>query len=255
MLSWYSARLKEHGFLTATPLLLRAVWARAAATLASRLLPPRVACPCCGWEGRRFYDYLEVGCAARAVECPRCNSHPRHRLFALWLRDDYRLRDKCGAALVFAPERALDAAWSEARGLAVLRTDIVPSRGVDLLADIQRLPFESASFDFIWCQHVLTQVPDDRAAIRELFRVLRPRLGELVVSVSQERGAPTREFGRADGRRMGFWRSYGDDFAERLKEGGFEVRPVSYGAAGGEQRRYGIDPDEGFFICTRPAGL
>jgi len=254
MLSWYRARLKEHGFVVATALLLRVVRARAAAALANKLLPARVACSCCGWEGRRFYDYLEVGFTARSAECPRCNSHPRHRLFALWLRDVYPLREKQGRALVFAPERALEGFWAEARGLSVLRTDIEPSRGVDLLADIQQLPFAASSFDLIWCQHVLTQIPDDRAAIGELCRVLRPATGELIVSASQERGKGTREFGRSNERLMGFWRVYGDDFTARLAEGGLEARPAGRELSAGERQRYGIDPEEGFFICTRPAG-
>ena len=253
MLAWYRVRLKEHGFLVATPLMLRVVWARISATLANRVLPARVECPCCGWEGRRFFDYLEVGCTARGVECPRCNSHPRHRAFAVWLRRDYGLNSKSGTALVFAPERALESAWESAAGLRVVKTDIEPSRGVDLLADIQRLPFAPDSFDLIWCQHVLTQIPDDRAAIREMRRVLRACAGELVISAAQEERAETREFGRADKSHLGFWRVYGEDFAARLAEGGLEVRAVGHGLSAEECRRYGIDSDEGFFICTKAA--
>ena len=253
MLSWYLARWKEHGFLVATTLLLRVVRARVAAALANKLLSARVECPCCGWEGRRFFDYLEVGCTARGVECPRCNSHPRHRAFALWLKGAYRLESRSGTALVFAPERALESSWESAAGLRVVKTDIEPSRGVDLLSDIQRLPFAPDSFDLIWCQHVLTQIPDDRAAIREMHRVLRARAGELIVSAAQEERAETREFGRADSRHLGFWRVYGDDFAARLAEGGLEVRAVGHKLSAEDCVRYGIDSDEGFFICTKPA--
>ena len=253
MLSWYRARLKEHGFSAATALLLRVVRARAAAALANRLLSARVACPCCGWEGRRFYDYLEVGFTARAAECPRCNSHPRHRLFALWLKRVYPLREKKGTALVFAPERALESAWESAAGLKIVKTDIEPSRGVDLLADIQRLPFAHDSFDLIWCQHVLTQIPDDCAAIREMQRVLRAGAGKLIVSAAREARAETREFGRADKRHLGFWRVYGEDFAARLAEGGLEVSEVGHGVSAQDCVRYGIDSDEGFFICTKAA--
>jgi SAM-dependent methyltransferase len=253
MLSWYLARLKEHGFLVATPLLLRVVWSRAAVALANRLLPARVVCPCCGWEGRKFYDFLEVGITGRNAECPVCNSHPRHRAFALWLKRTYRLESREGAALVFAPERALADVWATARGLHIVKTDIEPARGVDLLSDIQRLPFAADSFDLIWCQHVLTQIPDDRAAIRELSRVLRPRTGELVVSVARERGGPTREFGGANKECLGLWRVYGDDFEGRLAEGGLESRATEHGLNKETCERYGIEPGEGFFICTRPA--
>ncbi|MDT7780287.1 MAG: hypothetical protein QOC99_2799 [Acidobacteriota bacterium] len=253
MLSWYLARLKEHGFLVATPLVLRVVWSRATTALANRLLRARVKCPCCGWEGRKFYDFLEVGITGRNAECPVCNSHPRHRAFAIWLKRTYRLESKEGAALVFAPERALADMWSSAQRLRVVKTDIEPSRGVDLLSDIQRLPFASGSFDLIWCQHVLTQIPDDRAGIRELSRVLRPRTGELVVSVAQERGGRTREFGGANKECLGLWRVYGDDFEERLAESGLESRTAGHGLTEEECALYGIEPGEGFFICTRPA--
>jgi len=253
MLAWYRVRLKEHGFLVATPLLLRVVWTRISAALANKFLSARVECPCCGWEGGRFFDYLEVGCTARGVECPRCNSHPRHRAFALWLKGAYRLESRSGTALVFAPERALESAWESAAGLKIVKTDIEPSRGVDLLADIQRLPFAHDSFDLIWCQHVLTQIPDDRAAIREMQRVLRAGAGKLIVSAAREARAETREFGRADKRHLGFWRVYGEDFAARLAEGGLEVSEVGHGVSAQDCVRYGIDSDEGFFICTKAA--
>jgi hypothetical protein len=123
MLSWYLARLKEHGFLAATRLLLRVVRSRMTVGLSNRLLPARVECPCCGWRGRRFHDFLEVGVEGRGVECPACNSHPRHRAFALWLRDTYRVESRSGAALVFAPERALEDVWATARGLRVVKTE------------------------------------------------------------------------------------------------------------------------------------
>jgi SAM-dependent methyltransferase len=251
MISWYRLRLREHGFFVATLLLFRAVWARAVTTLVNRLAAEKVTCPCCGWQGRRFYDYLEVGFSARAVECPRCNSHPRHRLFALWLKDRYHLEAKTGTALVFAPERALEPAWKAATGLSVVRTDIESARGVQLLADIQRLPLVSNSIDLIWCHHVLTQIPDDRAAIHEMHRVLRPNSGELVVSVAHEQGVATREFGEANIRYLYFWRIYGDDFAQRLVDGGFQVEPVRFEVNADERERYGIGSGEGFFICTK----
>jgi SAM-dependent methyltransferase len=253
MLAWYLNRLKEHGFLTATVLLVRVAYSRVRTELANRFLESKVSCSCCGWEGRRFHDFLEVGCTSLNAECPRCNSHARHRAFALWLAREYRLESRKGKALIFAPERALERAWQSANGLSLIKTDIEPSRGVDVMADIQRLPFTQDSFDLIWCQHVLTQIPDDRAAIRELYRVLRAGTGELVLSVAQELRDKTVEFGRANKKQMGFWRSYGTDFVERLTEGGLEVFPATYGLSAEDCARYGIAPDEGFFICTKPA--
>jgi len=46
---------------------------------------------------------------------------------------------------------------------------------VDLvLADAQALPFAGASFDTVVCTLALNAIPDDRAAIAEMYRTLRP---------------------------------------------------------------------------------
>ena len=41
--------------------------------------------------------------------------------------------------------------------------------------DITAIPHPDDSFDAILCIHVLEHVPDDRAAMRELARVLKSR--------------------------------------------------------------------------------
>lgn len=40
--------------------------------------------------------------------------------------------------------------------------------------DVQALPFDDESFDTVTCTLSLCTIPDDRAAIREAYRVLRP---------------------------------------------------------------------------------
>lgn len=41
-------------------------------------------------------------------------------------------------------------------------------------ADVEALPFPDASFDFVLCVEVLRYLPDPRACVREMARVLRP---------------------------------------------------------------------------------
>jgi ubiquinone/menaquinone biosynthesis C-methylase UbiE len=41
-------------------------------------------------------------------------------------------------------------------------------------ADAEALPFSNASFDTVVCTLCLCTIPDDRAAIGEMWRVLRP---------------------------------------------------------------------------------
>jgi SAM-dependent methyltransferase len=249
MFSWYREQVREYGVATATLMLARAARSVASARLANKLLPSRVACPCCGWEGRKFYDYVEAGYTARGEACPRCDSHARHRALFLWLRDEFRIKERTGSALVCAPEPALAALWDAAVGLEVCRLDISPARGVDVLADLQRLPFAGESFDIAWCHHVLEQVEDDRAALGELRRVLRAS-GTLVVSAGMSAEARTREFGFSDRNLSGNRRQYGQDFPARLAEAGFEVAPVRHGLSEADLRRYGVRSFDRAYACS-----
>jgi SAM-dependent methyltransferase len=129
--------------------------------------------------------------------------------------------------------------------------DIDDSRGVDVLADLQRLPFKSDSVDFIWCHHVLQRIEDDRAAISELCRVLRPETGELVISVAIAPHPVTHEFGFANKDLLYFRRMYGDDFPERLSAAGLTVNAVIPKLSADEYRRYAISPQEGFYLCAK----
>jgi SAM-dependent methyltransferase len=251
LLRWYQTQAKEHGAIAATRLLSRVVVARGTTTLVNKLLPPRVSCPCCDWEGRRFHHYIEAGLSSPDTECPQCNSHPRHRELYLWLTDEFHLADKSGVGLIFAPERALNGVWERAPNLRAYKIDIEASRGVDVLADMQRLPFESDSIDFIWCHHVLQLIEDDRAAIRELRRVLCPVTGEAAISVAIARQTQTHEFGSANKDLLYFWRMYGDDFAERLAEEGLTARPVNYHLSAEQRRRYGAGAQDGFYLCSK----
>jgi len=250
VLGWFSHQVKAYGAVTATRLLGRVALSRTGVMLANKFLPARVACPCCGWRGRKFFDYIEVGYTVRNAACPRCDSHPRHRYLYLWLSREFKLEDRSGVALVFAPERALAPLWERAARLQVSRVDIEGARGADILADIKDLPVESDSVDLVWCHHVLEHVDDDRAAIRELRRVLRPGSGELIISVPMSSGATTDEYGFPDPTQSGHWRVYGDDFVDRLAEGGLKARPVNFSLPAEDCRRYAFDPER-FYICQK----
>ena len=249
ILSWYRQNAADFGIVRATGLLIRVAWRRAFVKAGNALLPARVECPCCGWSGNRFLDYKEMSYSIRNIECPQCGSHSRHRGLYLWLRDGYRLADKSGTALVFAPERALASLWANAPGLQTIGTDIEAARDVDVLADVMRLPFADDVADIIWCHHVLEQVPDDQQAMTELRRVLKQDAGTLVLSAGISGDAITREFGRAEKGLSGNRRSYGADIADRLNSAGFTVRQLDYGLNEAAMVRYAIRA-EPFFLCS-----
>jgi SAM-dependent methyltransferase len=250
MLQWYRGQIKQHGPINATRLLWRIGWSRLRVDVANKLLAGRLECPCCGWQGRRFHGFIELDCEVPNTVCPRCESHARHRAFYLWLSREYDLQDRAGVALVFAAEPALAPLWNNAERLRVYRVDIDANRGRDLQADLTRLPIADSAVDLIWCHHVLEHIEDDRSAIRELYRVLRPEDGELIVSVPMIAASRTEEYGFCDQRRAGHWRIYGDDFAERLSEIGFLVGELDYQPPAADCARYGITAEQ-LYICTK----
>lgn len=250
MLSWFRAQLKDHGLRVAVSLLARVTWNRTLVTLSNKLLSATVECPCCGWKGRRFFDYIEAGYRVPNAACPDCDSHSRHRAFYLWLTKEYSIQTKKGRVLVFAPERALSPLWDSAKELKTIRTDIEATRGVDVLSDVMQLPFANESISLIWCHHVLEQVSDDRLAMRELRRVLSTAGGELLISAGLSGLQKTQELGAANKMLSGNRRLYGEDFSERLQTAGFNVTPMTYNLTESEMKRFGIFP-ENFYRCSR----
>jgi SAM-dependent methyltransferase len=251
MFRWFSQQIREHGLIVATTLAGRVALSRSRSQLANRLLPAKVVCPCCGWQGRQFFDYHELGYTIRNASCPQCESLPRHRYLSFWLSREFKLETKHGVALVFAPERALASFWANTPTLSVYKVDIGVARGVDFLADMKHLPIKSNSVDVIWCHHVLEHVDDDRAAMKELQRILRPGSGELVVSVPMASASTTVEYGFPDPMDTGHWRAYGEDFETRLTDSGLTVQAVDFSLRE-EELRYGFNPER-FYVAKKTA--
>ena len=90
-------------------------------------------------------------------------------------------------------------------------------------ADIQHIPFASASFDLATSFDVVQSVPDDRAALREMARLLKPG-GHVVLNVTAMdllRGDHSDVWGEL--------RRYTPERAARLVEdAGLEVVRISY---------------------------
>lgn len=206
-------------------------------------------CPICGYAGP-FRAFGHVAHPDR--QCPQCDSLERHRLTRLML--DAGLLGPLGRTLHFAPEKCLQ---------AVLRprcSDYVTADrwrdGVRLRLDIERLDIEDASFDTVVAFHVLEHV-DDRKALSELFRVLRPG-GTAILSVPLVEGwdetyeAP--EITAPEDRAIHFFqhdhlRIYGRDFRDRVRAAGFELR--EFGLGGAETVTYSLVPGERIFLAGK----
>ena len=239
-MAWYRSQIREHGVVAATRVMYRVAVSRFIVGFSNRFLPSRVECPCCGWSGSRFQDYIEVGYRVRGATCPRCDSHPRHRLLHLWLNATSFLKERRGFAFVFAAEPALEHVWKSA-ALYVCHVDLASDRGTDLIADIQTLPIRSSTANLIWCHHVLEHIERDDAALREFARILKPE-GVVILSVPQDMKAiTTREYGAPDPMESGHWRAYGRDFPYRCVEAGLSVEEITWRPTPAEVSRHGAE--------------
>jgi SAM-dependent methyltransferase len=191
-----------------------------------------VECPCCGGRFRSFAPRGERAGAA----CPRCGALERHRVLALWLREHGRLGAGVRDVLHLAPEPGLRRALRKAPGVRWTGGDLEPDDPAVAAVDVTALPFADASFDLVLCSHLLEHAPDDRRAMGELRRVLRPAGRALLQQPVDGAAERTREDPRVDSpteRRRAFGqedhvRVYGRDFTDRLRAAGFEVRVDRY---------------------------
>ena len=141
----------------------------------------KVFCPCCGLRFRSFtagnhrtlvgiVDISRYMDTRQDVLCPYCRALPRHRILALWC-EKHREVLRRSSILYFAPEHSMQL-WMRRNKVSIVTADLF--RPADLKLDIQRTGLAAASYDAVFCNHVLEHVDDFRAALREVHRILRP---------------------------------------------------------------------------------
>ncbi len=195
-----------------------------------------VVCPICGGRYRRFLPYGYVTSRANAL-CPRCLALERHRLMWLYLVRETDFFTAHPRVLHVAPERCFIRRFEQLLGDLYVTADL-ESPLAKVKMDIQHIPFPEESFDVIFCNHILEHVDDDRLALREMYRVMRPGGWGILLSpvnynreITYEDPSITDEAGRerAFGQKDHV-RDYGRDYPDRLAEAGFTVESIDYAA-------------------------
>lgn len=216
-------------------------------------------CPVC----LQTLAFIPSGTPPRPLAlCPYCGSLERHRLLYLYLRQKTNLfRDEL-SVLHFSPERGLGGALAAQRNLKYATSWYEPDRKADYHLDLTNLALPDNSWDVLIAYHVLEHIPDDRKAMREMFRVLKPGGWAAVqvpirdepdtdedptVDTEAER---TERFGQFDHLRFYGWR----DFADRLTQAGFAVTIERFGHELGDSaiKQFALDRNERIYMVRKP---
>ncbi len=221
-----------------------------------------VECPCCASTWAAFAaDWNRTGAI-----CPGCGAHERHRALWLYLRDRIRVGEGPHETelLHFAPEHGL-------RGLlgALPRVRLRhrrPGSGGGRRAG----RYHRAA---VPARHLRRGAVQPRARaragrsgghVRDSARAAPGRLGARAGPARPGRGQTYEDPAITDpgDREREFWqhdhvRLYALDIADRLAGRAWRCAPerVVEGLPAGSARRYGLQPDETIFHCTRPPSL
>jgi SAM-dependent methyltransferase/peptidoglycan/xylan/chitin deacetylase (PgdA/CDA1 family) len=172
---------------------------------------PRHTCPFCGYVG----SFGPMGDRPHGL-CIKCGSLERHRFILAGLGPALGRLFQRHRALMMAPDPLLSMLRDSFD--QVIAGDIAQDRKVDAKFDLQRLPFREGAFDLILATHVLDEIEDDRAALRECHRCLSDG-GWLVAPVPIHEHDETIELDerQADGK----FRLAGRDYFRRIEAEGF----------------------------------
>lgn len=198
-----------------------------------------------------------------AYSCPACDASDRERLYALYLEGVFGSLDsqrRC-RFVEFAPSIALRRKLQSYPFLEYRSADLF-RKTVDDQIDITDMhPYADGSVDVFLCSHILEHVPDDRKAMNELYRILRPG-GFGIVMVPIIHGLDqTHEDSAIDTPELR-WKHYGQDdhvrqygkrdFLARLGAAGFRVDQFGIAYFGDESfRRAGIANDSVLYVVRK----
>lgn len=194
--------------------------------------------------------------------CPTCGSLDRERLLYLYLLHKTDIFDKPTRLLHVAPEAKLADILRTKANIDYLTADNY-AEDVMVKLDITDIGFPDDSFDAILCNHVLEHIINDRKAMSELYRTLKPggwAILQVPISLTLKntyedfsiRTEKAREdaFGQKDHVRI-----YGEDYRDRLAQAGFQVNVFKWVAEAknfGDRRNvFGLNKEESVYFVSK----
>lgn len=195
------------------------------------------------------------------VSCPSCGSAERHRLIYDFLFQKTSFFRENLRVCHFAPEPCLFKQFRSLSNLHYVTVDIQTRRNTMVQCAVEHLPFAGKSFDAIISVHVLEHVRRDFAAMKEMFRILKPG-GWGIIQVPSREMPHTLEDASLSAKERS--KVYGNpdhvrlyspkDFIRRLRRAGFCVQALQPAAhmSDAELSRRGLVKEMIIFYCRRP---
>ena len=212
-------------------------------------------------NGKSYRKFLPYGYQKQRsnVLSPGTLSLERHRLLWLYFKRETDFFDRAADVLHIAPEQAFVKRFRQLNHRSYITSDL-HSPLADVQADICNLPFSDQQFDWVVCNHVLEHIPNDKIAMQEIYRVLKPG-GTAILQVPLRLDQDTFEDDRITGTKeraqvFGQYdhvRIYGKDYQNRLEQVGFTVKMLAYAEqlTLEEQTRYAVPANEIIPVCTK----
>ncbi len=169
---------------------------------------PKPRCNICGGTRFRLGPYGRLSATGKKPWCKGCRSLERHRAFRKILRRLDPAQFAAWRCLQLSKDPTADRAWFKSYEVSIF--------GAENSLDLQNIARADASYDVIICNHILEHVPDYRAALRELRRILDPR-GFLLLSFPDPHHIErTVDWGYADPAQHDHYRVFGRDVEAEL---------------------------------------
>jgi len=216
--------------------------------------------PITGIRYRKLLPYGRMESRANALS-PDSMALERHRLMWLYLQRKTDFFSAPLKVLHIAPEYCFIRRFKSMKNLDYTTGDL-ESPWADVKMDINAMPFADNSFDVVFCNHVLEHIPDDRHAMKEILRVMKPG-GWSILQVPQnyEMENTDEDFTVTDPRERekrfrqnDHYRLYGRDYGRRLREAGFDVTEdkLVEELPAEEVKRYALPEHEIIYVGRKP---
>lgn len=220
-----------------------------------------------GVKAEVFKKYrVSGGGYKKNVKCPNCLSVDRSRLLYLFFQLRTKVFHEKTKILHISPNFEIARFLCQHKTIEHITGAIEPERFTEFHAvktDVQKMNFADNTFDVAICCHVLEHVDDDKAAMKELYRVVKPN-GFAVLQVPlainldktiEDKTATTDKLRKIAHGQNDHVRLYGLDYFDKLRGVGFRVErdnPFTNAWLGeAELAKHALDRIEDVIVCHK----